>query len=144
MNIAPKTPAAPRGVKNPSARDRPPPNSPRITRAVQSHPGLKPCVCKPCVILVKPGPPNQPKSFCAPCAAIVNPTTRRRMSNPRLSEIVMTLPPLKTKLPVWKENGRSCLYSFHLHFLYGNKYISEISCCQGCCFLSRKYSILVL
>src|SRR5690606_9257666 len=34
-----------------------------------------------------PCPPNQPKSFCAPCAAIRSPRTRRATRIPRLSTV---------------------------------------------------------
>src|SRR5260221_6250520 len=90
MNIAPTAPAAPRGVKNPNARERPPPNSPRIVRLVQNQPGLNPSFCIPCAALVKPKPPNQP-NLCAPWTASVSPATRRRRSNPKLSVIAIRL-----------------------------------------------------
>src|SRR6266516_3448971 len=89
MIIAPKIPAAPRGVRKPDATEMPPPNSPRIARLAQNHAGLKPCARSACVIFVKPGPPDQGTSFCNPCAAIVSPATRRRTSKPRLSEIAI-------------------------------------------------------
>src|SRR5713226_4845905 len=90
MNIAPTAPAAPRGVKNPNARERPPPNSPRIIRLVQNQAGLNPCFCIPCTALVNPEPPNQP-NLCAPWTASVSPATRRRRSNPKLSVIAIQL-----------------------------------------------------
>src|SRR5215469_18443705 len=99
MNIAPIAPAAPRGVKNPNARERPPPNSPSIVRLVQSQPGLNPCFCIPCAVLVNPEPPNQPKSFCTPCPASVRPATRRRSSKPKLSVIAIYLVPFQIVYP---------------------------------------------
>src|SRR5579863_4560574 len=84
MNIAPKIPAAPRGVKNPRATESPPPSSPRITKPTHSHTGLYRCFSNPCINLTSPGPANQPKSFCVPCTASVSPTTRRRMRRPLL------------------------------------------------------------
>ena len=80
MNIAPNPPAAPSGVRNPNISDSPPPTSPRIFRYAQNRAGLNPWACNPCSHLAIPGPPNQPKSFCAPCAARISPPTRRRMS----------------------------------------------------------------
>src|SRR6266568_877123 len=94
MNIAPTAPAAPRGVKNPNARDRPPPTSPRIVRLVQNHGSLNPSFCNAFAVPLNPEPPNQP-NFCAPCAASVNPATRRRMSNPKLRVIAINTFPFQ-------------------------------------------------
>src|SRR5579883_1106776 len=101
INIAPKIPAAPSGVKKPSAKERPPPNSPRITKTAHSAGGFNPILS--CIFSVppKPEPPNQPKSFCAPCAAIVNPATSRRTNRPRLTYTSINVTPflLKRKVP---------------------------------------------
>src|SRR5579875_476584 len=93
INIAPNIPAAPSGVKKPSARERPPPTSPRITRLAHSTGGFKPILSCIFMVPLNPGPPNQPKSFCAPWAAIVKPATSRRIRRPRLSQIAIQMTP---------------------------------------------------
>src|SRR6266700_5446040 len=110
MNMVPKTPAAPRGVKKPSARERPPPTSPRITRLTQNQASLKPCFSKPCLNLARPEPPNQPKSFCVPWTTIVSPTTRRRMRRAMLIVIAIHYIPFHIvclELPQLREDSQT-------------------------------------
>src|SRR5882672_10811244 len=43
------------------------------------------------IVPEKPGPPNQPNNFCAPCAKKTTPSTRRRMRVAGLSSVVISL-----------------------------------------------------
>src|SRR2546425_5720736 len=71
------------GVARPSARRSPPVNSANPANRALRRPGTKPSCSRNPPVPFRPWPPNQPNSFCAPCAAIVSPTTRRRIKRPR-------------------------------------------------------------
>src|SRR6266568_9644380 len=129
MNIAPTAPAAPRGVKKPNARERPPPTSPRIIRLVQNQAGLNPCFCIPCTALVNPEPPNQP-NLCAPCAASVSPATRRRMRRATLIVIIICIFLSRVSewrcLQSWKPSIDCNLYDYSIEYNCSNvKYSLE-------------------
>src|SRR5947209_814793 len=80
--MAPRTPKPPNGLNRPSARSRPPPNSPTAATQVQNQAGVNRCLAIPAVVFSMPPPPNQPNSFCEPCAATVRPTPTRRIKRP--------------------------------------------------------------
>src|ERR1700680_58276 len=93
--MAPAIPKLPSGDSKPRANSSPPPNSDNA--AIQAHgaAGRIRSVVTGWVQPAIPGPPHQPKSFWAPCAATVSPTTTRRIRRPRFKYIVTItyLPP---------------------------------------------------
>src|SRR5581483_6284460 len=56
--------------------------------------------CEP----ASPLPPNQPNSFCAPCAAMTKPTTRRIPSKPKSTDTIEYLPTQFVLLSIMCEN----------------------------------------
>src|SRR5204862_6106625 len=82
------------GPKRPSATSRPPPVSPSPAANASARPGRNPTDSKKAPVPAIPYPPNQPNSFCAPCAAIRVPNTSRATSNPEF----ISVPPLIERL----------------------------------------------
>src|SRR5437667_12555445 len=80
--------AGPTGPPTPTATSTPPKTSVNPAAAAKSRPGRKPSCSKNIPVPVRPYPPNQPKSFCDPCAAINPPNTNRTSSSP----IAMSFP----------------------------------------------------
>src|SRR5438093_9105224 len=76
------TNAGPIGPPNPTATSTPPRTSVKLAAAAKSRPGRKPSCSKNAPVPVRPYPPNQPKSFCDPCAAISTPNTNRTSKSP--------------------------------------------------------------
>src|SRR4051794_9806347 len=86
--------AAPAGpVARPSASRLPPPNSASPDRMALRlpEPG-KPRESMNCPVPSGPYPPNQPNSFCAPCAASAPPTPSRRASRPTSFQVSVMAP----------------------------------------------------
>src|SRR4051812_23548173 len=80
--ITATTSAGPIGPRNPVATSKPPTISVAAAAAAKKRPGRNPSDSKYPLTAVRPYPPNHPKSFCEPCAAIKSPNTRRATSNP--------------------------------------------------------------
>src|SRR6059036_3590542 len=74
--------AGPIGPPNPAATSTPPRTSVIPAAPAKSRPGRKPSCSKNVPVPVSPYPPNQPKSFCDPCAAISPPNTNRMSNSP--------------------------------------------------------------
>src|SRR5438132_13672711 len=66
----------PSGSKRPRAVSVPPPNSDIAAPRAQRFAGLRPSDSSQPVVPCSPGPPNQPKSFCAPCPASTTVVTK--------------------------------------------------------------------
>src|SRR5215211_1150731 len=82
FSITTVTARAPSGVRNPVARESPPPNSAAASpQAIRNGARYARLLTMPAVPLI-PGPPHQPKSFCAPCAAMIEPTAMRKRRSP--------------------------------------------------------------
>src|SRR5207237_8491809 len=67
---------------SPRATHPPHTSEPAAAENSNGRPGLNPSLSKYPVTAVRPSPPNQPNSFCAPCAAIMRPSTIRATNNP--------------------------------------------------------------
>src|SRR5664279_698880 len=76
MVLAVAAPVA--GVARPSTSMAPPAVSLIPAANALGLPGLKPMASMAFPVPVTPWPPNQPNSFCAPCAARIPPTPTRR------------------------------------------------------------------
>src|SRR5262249_8624810 len=74
--------AGPSGPPSPSATSTPLIVSPSAAAVAKKRPGRKPICSKNAPVPLKPYPPNQPNSFCAPCPAISVPSTTRRKRTP--------------------------------------------------------------
>src|SRR5215210_8069749 len=82
--MTPSVAAPPSGVISPAASSAPPPASPAPATSALRLPGLIPICSKPWAVPSGPGPPNQPNSFCAPCAKNAPPTVTRSAVMPSL------------------------------------------------------------
>src|SRR5215204_2167952 len=76
--MTPITAAEAAGVRNPSASSAPPPASDAPAASAARLPGFRPIESKAPAVPSRPWPPNQPKSFWAPCAKSVPPTVMRK------------------------------------------------------------------
>src|SRR5512135_2936642 len=74
--------AGPTGPKRPSAIRRPLATSAVAATVAKKRPGWKPSPSKNPAVPASPWPPNHPKSFCEPCAAMKSPSTSRRVRIP--------------------------------------------------------------
>ena len=80
--MTPTAPAAAAGVARPSANNAPAPVSDPAASTALRLPGFMPIESKPLAVPSSPGPPNQPNSFCVPCAKNVAPSATRRTVRP--------------------------------------------------------------
>src|SRR5438093_4463435 len=98
--------AGPIGPPNPTATSTPPRTSVNPAAAAKSRPGRKPSCSKNVPVPVRPYPPNQPKIFCDPCAAISSPNTNRTskspvaMSSPSTLTVTSRSPPQQILLDI--------------------------------------------
>src|SRR6266568_3270281 len=128
--MAPRTPKPPNGLNRPSARSRPPPNSPTAATQVQNQAGLNRCLAIPAVVVSMPPPPNQPNSFCEPCAATVKPTPTRRIKRPIASamrkspRITNSLVRTRTRVQYAWYITNPCSYANRWRFMY-YQYMTE-------------------
>jgi len=80
-SIAETIPSAASGVSRPKAKSSPLDSAPATISAMT--PGaLKPMPPSHAAVPFSPPPPNQPSSFCEPCAKKIAPITTRRKSSP--------------------------------------------------------------
>src|SRR5213596_3049499 len=75
--------AATTGTNSPSAKATPPASSANADTHAQKAGGRIPIRVTPWVHPASPGPPQMPRTFCAPCAAITKPTTTRTRARAR-------------------------------------------------------------
>src|SRR2546430_3358181 len=75
------------GTSKPSPSAMPPANSASAVVTAQNRAGRMPMRANPCVHPARPGPPQTPNSFCAPCAAMTTPTMARTSANARSIEM---------------------------------------------------------
>src|SRR5487761_1773305 len=87
-SIVPMIARLPSGDKKPRASRRPPPSSDRAASQAQGMAGRIRSLTTEEVQALMPGPPHHPKTFWAPCPAIVRPTTTRRIKSPRLRDVI--------------------------------------------------------
>src|SRR5437868_6303942 len=80
--------AGPIGPRKPSASRSPPKNSAMAAAVAKVVPGRNPRVSMKPPVPARPYPPNQPNSFCAPCAAKISPKITRTTRRPRSSSCV--------------------------------------------------------
>ena len=71
-------PSAASRVSAPTSTPRPPKNSPTMTRTV-SDAGM-PFFANRAMVPLKPDPPHQPSTFCAPCAKKITPSASRMIT----------------------------------------------------------------
>src|SRR5258706_307017 len=106
--------AGPTGPNKPSAVSRPPANSAVAAVAANMRPGRKPSISRNPAVPARPWPPNQPKSFWAPCAVITRPKTSRMIIKP--SSMTHSL---RTKGPAGSRTSRRARedYTKHSHYM---------------------------
>src|SRR5437588_1085461 len=117
MIIAPIVPRGPSGWRRPRVVSAPPPNSDADAAVAHAVPGVKPIDSSQPAVPLRPGPLNQPKSFCDPWPANNPPTASRKISSPR-SLIVLASFCLLTPVISLRVGGRSS-FSITASFIVG-------------------------
>jgi hypothetical protein len=77
---------AARRVSNPRIKPRGPANSAAMARKANRF-GMRICWVKAPMVPAKPGPPNQPRAFCAPCGKKTTPKKSRSNRGSRRSSV---------------------------------------------------------
>src|SRR5207248_213368 len=109
MIIAPIVPRGPSGCRKPNVVSTPPPNSDAAAAVAQRVPGLRPSDSSQPAVPFRPGPLNQPKSFCDPWPANNPPTVNRKISSPRSLIVLDCSCPVNTPLSL-RVSDRLCFF----------------------------------
>src|SRR6266700_1269541 len=109
MIIAPIVPRGPRGGRKPRVVSTPPPNSDPAAAVAQGVPGFRPSDSSQRAVPFKPGPLNQPKSFCDPWPVNNPPTASRKISSPISLIVLDSSRPLNTPISS-RVSGLLCFF----------------------------------
>src|ERR671924_1950640 len=127
--ITPITAALPSGVRKPVASVAPPAASDVPAISALRFPGLRPIDSRPFAMPSNPGPPNQPNSFCAPCAKKIPPRTVRSAVMPSLMSGIVPGPArdLTREQPLESERERlACEVVHHVQREPGARVVDRL------------------